>query len=270
MKTGLLHVAEDRGGDARLDAAVRLARAFDLHLTGAQAAPLSAYAMADPFGGVTPSVKLYTEHEKRQDATRAAVEARLRDEGVAFDWLRGVGSPATVLLDQSRLSDVIILSHLESDEGGWDAELDLVGDVAVHSRAPILSVPYDNGTLDLEGAALVAWNASFEAAQALRFAVPLLSRAARVQIVTIGEDAPEFPAAGAAAYLSHHGIQSELLSVPRGELSVGEELLNVIIDSRSSFAVLGAYGHSRIRERILGGVTRDMLLRCPKPLLLAH
>ena len=52
MKTGLLHVAEDRGGDARLDAAVRLARAFDLHLTGAQAAPLSAYAMADPFGGV--------------------------------------------------------------------------------------------------------------------------------------------------------------------------------------------------------------------------
>jgi nucleotide-binding universal stress UspA family protein len=175
-----------------------------------------------------------------------------------------------VLLDQSRLSDVIILSHLESDEGGWDAELDLVGDVAVHSRAPILSVPYDNGTLDLEGTALVAWNASFEAAQALRFAVPLLSRAARVQIVTIGDDAPEFPAAGAAAYLSHHGIQSELLPVPRGELSVGEELLNVIIDSRSSFAVLGAYGHSRIRERILGGVTREMLLRSPKPLLLAH
>ena len=73
MKTGLLHVAEDRGGEARLDAAIQLAKAFGLHLTGTQAAPLSAYAMADPFGGVYPSLKLFTEHEKRQDATRASI-----------------------------------------------------------------------------------------------------------------------------------------------------------------------------------------------------
>ncbi|WP_210359081.1 universal stress protein [Sphingomonas beigongshangi] len=270
MKTGLLHVAEDRGGEARVDAAIQLAKAFGLHLTGTQAAPLSAYAMADPFGGVYPSLKLFAEHEKRQDATRASIEERLRDDGVSFGWVRGAGSPAVVLLDQSRLNDLIILSHLESDEGGWDAELDLVGDVAVHSRAPILSVPYDNGTLNLEGTALVAWNASFEAAQALRFSVPLLSRASLVQIVTIGDEAPEFPASGAAAYLSHHGIKSELLPVPLADLSVGEELLNVAIDTQANFVVLGAYGHSRIRERILGGVTREMLLRCPKPLLLAH
>ena len=270
MKTGLLHVAEDRGGDARLEAGIQLARTLGTHLTCTQAAPYSAYAMADPFGGVYPSVKLWTEYENRQEAKRATVETRLRNEGLAFDWVRGPGAPAIVLLDHSRLTDVIILSHLESDEGGWDQELELVGDIAVHSRAPILSVPYDNGTLKLDGSALVAWNASFEAAQALRFSLPILRQAARVQIVTVGEEAAEFPASAAAAYLSRHGIGSELLSIERNESTVAEQLLDAIIDSQSDIAVLGAYGHSRIRERLLGGVTREMLLRSPKPLLLAH
>lgn len=88
-------MAKDGGGDARLDAALRLPRAFGLDVAGTQAAPPSAYAGADPFGGVYPSVKLFTERAKRQ-AARAAVEGRLRDEGAAFDWERGVAMPESI------------------------------------------------------------------------------------------------------------------------------------------------------------------------------
>lgn len=266
MKTALLHVADDPGQEARLEAASAVVQTFGAHLTVVQAMPYGAFVMTDPFGGVHPSIALLSEVESQQEAARAVIEARLLEKNIAFEWVRESGPPAAVLLDHSRLTDLIILSH----GSGGDQTLDLVGDLSVHARAPILSVPYSSGRLRFTGTAVIAWNGSFEAAQALRLSLPLLRRASRIEIITVAGGRPGFSIAEAKAYLSHHGLVSDTVEWQRGSEPVSERLLRAFDDGRADYAVIGAYGHSRLRERILGGVTREMLLRSPIPLLLAH
>lgn len=270
MKTALLHVADDPGQEARLEAASAVVQAFGADLTVVQAMPYGAFVMTDPFGGVHPSIALLSEVESQQEAARAVIEAKLLEKNIAFEWVRESGPPAAVLLDHSRLTDLIILSHGSGGDHGGDQALDLVGDLSVHARAPILSVPYSSGRLRLSGTAAIAWNGSFEAAQALRLSLPVLRRASRIEIVTVAGGRPGFSIAEAKAYLSHHGLVSDTVEWQRGSESVSERLLRAFDDGRADYAVIGAYGHSRLRERILGGVTREMLLRSPIPLLLAH
>jgi len=274
MKTVMLYVAEDPGLEARCAAILTVVQALGAHLTCVQATPLSAFVLTDPFGGVHPSIDLLSQLEKQQDATRARVDSQFVQAGIHASWVREEGLPARVLLDHSRLKDLLVLSH-GSDDERWNQSLELVGDLAGHCRSPVLSVPHTSSKLNLSGNAAIGWNGSFEAAQAVRLAVPLLRLASKVQVLTVTEgdvtaDDRAAPASDAVAYLSQHGVPSEILELQRGSHSVSERLLQAWQETNAGYAVLGAYGHSRIRERILGGVTRDMLLRSPVPLLLAH
>lgn len=267
MKTVMVYVAEDAGQAASYEAALTLVKAFGAHLTCVQAAPFSAFVVTDPLGGIHPSVELLSNLEEQQDASRARVTSRLAEASVDAEWVRDQGPPASVLLDHSRLSDLVILGH-GSQEDRWNQSLELVGDVAVHSRAPVLSVPHTSGGFAPSGVAAIAWNGSFEAAQAVRLAVPLLRLASSVRILTVADGNVAVPASAASTYLSRHSVQ--VLTLERGTGSVCERLLKALQEERADYAVLGAYGHSRIRERLLGGVTRGMLLGSPIPLVLAH
>lgn len=274
LKSGLLYVAEDRGCEARVEAATKVSQAFGMHLTCVQAAPFPAYGISD-IGGTFSYNGLLEQYEKKQAQTKEKVASILDNNNIDSRWFYTPGSASSAVVDYSRLSDLIILSHLEGDKGNWDQDLELISEIAVHARAPILSMPYEDpygiGQLKLDGGSIiVAWNGTFESAQALRFAVPVLSKASRVQIATIGLETVPFPATEAQAYLTRHGVTSQVLSIAKEDREVEEQLLNVIIDEQADLAVLGAYGHSRMRERLLGGVTRFLLSRCPKPLLLAH
>ncbi|MFZ5667845.1 MAG: universal stress protein [Pseudomonadota bacterium] len=269
MKTVMLYVAEDARQAASYEAALTLVKALGAHLTCVQAAPFSAFVVTDPLGGIHPSVELLSNLEEQQDASRARVTSRLAEAGVDAEWVRDQGPPASVLLDHSRLSDLVILGH-GSQEDRWNQSLELAGDLAVHSRAPVLSVPHASGGFAPSGVAAIAWNGSFEAAQAVRLAVPLLRLASSVRILTVADGNVAVPASAASTYLSRHSVQSEVLTLERGTGSVCERLLKALQEERAVYAVLGAYGHSRIRERLLGGVTRGMLLGSPIPLLLAH
>jgi len=269
MKTVMLHVAEDAGQAACVEAALTLVKTFGGHLTCVQATPFSAFVVTDPLGGIHPSVELLSNLEEQQNANRARVTSRLAEAGVDAEWVREQGPPASVLLDHSRLSDLVILGH-GSQESRWNQSLELVGDLAVHCRAPVLSVPHTSGGFSPSGIAAIAWNGSFEAAQAVRLAVPLLRLASTVRILTVAEASIAVPATAASTYLLRHGVRSEVVTLERGSASVCENLLKGLKDERADYAVLGAYGHSRIRERLLGGVTRGMLLGSPIPLLLAH
>jgi nucleotide-binding universal stress UspA family protein len=117
---------------------------------------------------------------------------------------------------------------------------------------------------------MVAWDGSAESAHALRAAVPLLARASAVSLVTITEKEARFPATDALRYLSRHGIHADYAERPRGALTV-EEALDQSADSLGAdFVVMGAYGHSRVRETLFGGVTRYMIDGARRPLLLMH
>jgi nucleotide-binding universal stress UspA family protein len=268
MKTILLYANEDSGLESRLQAALDVARAFDAHICCVQVTPFDSFIMGDPFGGVYALPSVLEVVRKAEDEHRTRLEARLRVEGVSWDWLRYDGSPAQIVADRARLSDLIVLSLPEA--GNYDGPLSMAGDVALHVRSPVLAVPPSSRALDCMGTAIVAWNGALEAAHALRLTLSMLRKAAAVQIVTVTEDRSDFPATDASQYLARHGIKSELHEWPLAGRSTAEALLDAASTLGGAYVVMGAYGRSRLRESVLGGTSREMLHKGGIPLLLAH
>ena len=271
MKTILLYASEDPQTESRLQAGLDLARAFEAHLTCLQVTPFQSFVAMDPFGGVYALPTVMEEVTRVEAAHRARIEERLAKEGVSWDWRSATGNPGHTIPSAARLSDIVVISL----PGGFDAaaerELAIAGDVLLMARSPVLAVPHGAASPGVAGSALVAWNGAVEAGYAIRAALPMIARASSVHIVTVCEEkSPEFPATDAGEYLSRHGIASELHEWPRGENSVAEALIDAGGRRGAAYVVLGGYGHSRMREAVLGGTTREMLRRSPLPLILAH
>jgi nucleotide-binding universal stress UspA family protein len=271
MKTILLHVHEDAGQESRFQAAFDLARATGAHISCIQVTPFQDYVASDMFGGayVLPAeIEIIREQEEKE---RTAVEARMGREGLPWDWRHIDGDVVRSLLSASRLADVIIVSLPEAGGRKEDGPLPIVAELAVNSRCPVLAVPQDLKAFSPGGRALVAWDGSPEASAAVRAATPLLQGASQVHIVTVEEEGKRsFPAIDASAYLSRHGIASELHEWPKKQRSVEEALADAANELAVDWIVMGAFGHSRLRETIFGGVTRFLLTAARVPLLLAH
>jgi nucleotide-binding universal stress UspA family protein len=146
-----------------------------------------------------------------------------------------------------------------------------MGDVLQSARAPILVQPQELNTFDVFGPAVVGWNGSFEAANALRAALPLLKMASAVHIVTV-EEPKEYrlPSLAASTYLSRHGVTSELHARPKSDMPVEKAIIETAQVMDAGYIVMGGYGHSRVREFIFGGVTRTLLSECAIPLIMGH
>jgi nucleotide-binding universal stress UspA family protein len=266
MKSILLSANEDGGFEARLQAALDVARASDGHVTCLQARPFNSFVVSDPFGGVYAPAALIERLETADNAHQEAIEARLKTEGVSWDWLREDGETGRALVARSSLADLIVV-NLPGDDA---AAMAVASDVALHARSAVLAVPRSGGRFDPAGKAMVAWNGSNESAHALRLAMPLLRMAAAVEIVTISAEAGRFPQLDASRYLARHGIMSELVERPAEGRRNADALIDAAGATGAGSIVMGAYGHTRMREAVLGGTTRDLLRRSPLPLILAH
>ena len=269
MKSVLLYANEDSGLESRLQAALDVVRLSEGHLLCLQVTPFNSFIMGDPFGGVYALPMLMDQVREADDAHRARLEERLRGEGVSWDWLHFDGEPAQMVVDRSRLSDLIVLS-LPTEGVSNDGPLSMTAETAIHARTPVLAVPQASRGLDCLGPVVVAWNGSQESCNALRLTVPMLQKASAVHVVTVTEDTAEFPATYACLYLARHGIQAELHEWPRDGRNTADALIDAANKLGAGYLLMGAYGHSRFREAVLGGATREMLLRSPVPLLLAH
>lgn len=269
MKSVLLYANDDSGMPSRLEAGLDVARAFDSHITFLQVTPYNAFIMGDPFGGAYALPEVMAEIRAAETTHRSRIESDLSNEGATWDWLNYDGQPAQVVLDRSRLADLVVLS-MQPRDGRGDGPLSLTGDVAIHARAPVLAVPHECRKCDVFGPALVAWNGSMEGSHAIRLALPMLQKAKAVHIVTVSDDETGFPAVDACKYLARHGVTAELHEWPRDGRRVADAILDAAARLDASYIVMGAYGHSRIREAVLGGVTRDLLADSNLPLLLAH
>jgi nucleotide-binding universal stress UspA family protein len=121
---------------------------------------------------------------------------------------------------------------------------------------------------------VVAWNGSRESTRALAEAMPFLHMANKVAVVVVTDDPPteEQALLGADAihHLAHHGIDATLHRVPQGDDDVGETLVEEALRQKADMIVMGGYGHSRLREWLLGGVTYNLMHDAPIPLLMAH
>lgn len=276
VKSILLHVQNDKSLDGRLESALSLARACSAHLTCLHVTPIDAYVAFDSFGGVfvmNDVIKALDEEEAR---LRSSVESKLRSEDVQWDYVQVTGNVANRLAAHAALADLIVVGRDPHPANISGPAIGLIGDLLNASRTPLFLHGDESGPCDPAGTALIAWNGSYEAANAVRSSIGLLGLASDVRILAIDEQAsPAFPDTRLLEYLSRHGIEAELTqeSVP----SAGGDprfVAGLLIEHARSIAaayvVMGGYSHGRITEYIFGGVTRSLLTACPVPLVIAR
>jgi nucleotide-binding universal stress UspA family protein len=270
MKSVLLHVFEDEQLDDRLSVALDVCRAHDAHLTCAYVTPYASYVGLDPMGGVFTSGALIDSLRETEDRVRAKLEAHLSHEDVRWDWQSFDGDPAQTLVSVSSLSDLVVLSQAGRDRTTSASPLSVVDDVAVNAGCAILVVPKGVKQFDAMAPVVIGWNASEQAARAIRETLPALKLAASVTLVSVSEEGEEFPSTDASAYLSRHGITSDLRTFTDADGAPDALIMQVAKEVGAGAILIGAYGHSRLRETLLGGVTRRLSTQSDIPILMGR
>ena len=271
MKSILLHIDHDIAMQARLQVALDMARATNGHITCLQAVSYEVFMPGDFYGSaIAAALPVIKENA---EALRAEIEKAMEHEGVPFDWRFEYGIAAQRLIAASPLADIVILGPDETGTSGRGPSA-LVGDVVLGAPVPVLVVPADAKSFDVGAPMVVAWNGSPESAHALRAAVPLLACSCQVTLACVVEDGEQdgkaLPSTEGARYLARHGISCEIVEIPRGEAKIADTLFAAAQLRDASLLVMGAYGHARLAELVLGGVTRNMLSEPQMPVLLAH
>lgn len=269
MRSILLHIYDDQGLESRLQAAFDLARMFAGHITCLHAIPFEDYLVADPLIVAELPEDFSEKMRKRRLELQAWIEERLRGEGMNWDWVHVDEMMSTSLVRWSVLADVIVLSIADRAVARDEAR-PLAAKVATRAIAPVLAVPASFERLQMDAPVLVAWNGSPEAAVAMRAAMPLLQAAPEVCLLEVEQDVSHYPRDLAARYLARHGIKTQLMQHRPIEDSVSETITRAAEELGSGLIVMGAYSHSRLKETLLGGVTRDLLATSAIPLLVAH
>ncbi len=277
------------GGDSdavALNAALSVARDFDAHVVGLfvtldprDAVPMlgegMSGAMVDEIMRAAEgesNVRRAAAHRLFEDTVRAAgVERRDSPGGTeapSAAWRDVVGRVEDVVPLEGRLADLIVFARTSPDrdiQGYATLETALLG-----TGRPLLIAP--EVLPDVVGRHVaVAWNGRIESARAVAAALPFLRSADRVTVLTAETSATE-AAAGRriAEYLTWQGVEPAVTLIQPGSKPVGEAVLNQAVALNADLLVMGGYGHSRMRELILGGVTRFVLNHAGIPVLMAH
>lgn len=261
MRSILVHADRTQSITARLDTALALARAMDGHVTLLVDTPVTRYVAMDPMGGTQMVAgEMINQALAADDEYAASLQAQLAPLGVSFDVTRSESEPMDALTTLARLADVVLVSRQSR----------LAGQLAIVSRTPVLVVSDDRAPSFPLHSAMIAWDGGNEAAHALRSAAPLMAKAGAVHLVTVAEKAGGFSCEGALAYLSRHGVKAQLHELAR-EGTTEATLSAAAARLDADLLVMGAYGKSRMREYLFGGVTRHFLEEEREPaLLLAH
>lgn len=260
MRSILVNADRKPGNEARIDTAIDLARRFNGHVTVLVDTPVARYIAMDPMGGSYLISDALDKAREEDDAVAATIEARMARDDVPFDVLRSEDDPVSAMCNAGRLADLIILSR----SGG------LVGDLALSSRTPVLALPDNRGLEIPVRRACIAWDGGEQAASAVRAAVPLLGSCQMVRVIAVTEKPGGFPATDALRYLSRHGIHADLEERER-KGSTEETIASAIAEAHAELLIMGAYGKSRMREFLFGGVTAYFLDEAAAPaLLLTH
>ncbi|HEV2957025.1 MAG TPA: universal stress protein [Xanthobacteraceae bacterium] len=252
--------------------AIALAAAFEAHVSGIAFA-YEPEILPDPSGqGSRRFMRIREENEEGAGAAAAQFEKQASDAGVAAT-ARAVTTTISAGYDLfGRIARRFDLAVVGQDEPEREQSETAVAEGALfESGRPLVMVPYiHKHGLKLERV-MVCWDGSRPAARAVADAMPLLARAGRVDVVIVQQaKSDEMPGADVAEHLARHDLNVTVQRIARGDVDVKDVLLNYVADSAADLVVMGGYGHSRMREFILGGVTRGMLASMTVPTLMSH
>lgn len=190
--------------------------------------------------------------------------------GPSAEWRDAVGTETEMIGRKGRVSDIIVAAM---PSRRMESSYDLGFETALlETGRPVLLIPPNSHVDPTKGSVVIAWNGSAEASRAVAAALPILAKAQEVTIFTVAEgDVESAMAQELVTYLKWHGIQASILKAEIGKAnSVEDALLAAVKKTKASLLVMGAYTHNRLKELILGGVTRHVFRHATVPVLMAH
>jgi nucleotide-binding universal stress UspA family protein len=274
-KTILVHADLSIHAPARIRFAAALARSEGAHLIGVATTGVSRFMYPDgaaPLAHTVASSYAATLHGHARDALDQFTAIAAAENLPSYEPRLVADDPEGALVLLSRYADLAVLSQSDPAHQVAGAVRELPEYVVLNVARPVLLLPYAGSFTPVGGHALVAWDGSLEAARALGDALPLLCRASAVTVAQFQKGEPDDVAAHASdltAWLGRHGIDAAVRPQPV-DIDDGNALLSLVADLQAGLVVMGAYGHTRFRELLLGGVTKTMLECMTAPVLMAH
>ena len=286
IKTILVPATGNQTDDAVFTSALTAARAFNAHLgflhVRVDAAAMVAAMATDGSGAVTVSglvERIDEEATRREDAARQLFQRFCERERLAIEdtpagkqsptaqWFRQTGDEAYWVREYGRAADLLVIGHPADDQG---VPIDTIEAALVGSGRPVLIVPAAR-LVSLPETIVIAWKAAPEAARAVTAAMPLLSTAKQILILSVTEKPGLSDEAGVrlATNLGRHGLQVSARHLPPDASGAADTLLAAAANE-AALVVMGAYGHSRLREWIFGGFTQHVLRGAEVPVLMMH
>ena len=259
-------------------AAAALARPDKAHVIGVFVTPplLTPSVVVFPMGSAFYDEQI-AEYRATAERIRRIFDGLTRGAGFVAEWrvhgdvYSASQSIAEGMIEEARTADLVIVSQ---GRGGLEPMLpDVAERVALESGRPVLIIPISWVPGDYGRNVAVAWNGSREATRAVFDALPLLERAERIRLVTVGNQMSEdggntIPSSELAATMARHGLDAEVEVIAENESRTADAILSQI--NGADLLVMGAYGHSRMRELILGGATRAVLKNMTIPVFMSH
>jgi nucleotide-binding universal stress UspA family protein len=263
--------ARDPAGDY----AVSMAETFEAHVLGVA----FAYEPVIPgnvMGGIPPEIieSQRVESNKKARAAADRFEQAAKRAGISAET-RIVSASISGAADQlgrlGRRFDLVVVGQPEREKAMPDEVVD--EGVLFESGRPVIFVPFiQKGGMKLDRI-MVCWDGSRAATRAIADAMPLLQKAKQVEIVIIAakpSKGDEVPGADLGQHLARHGLKVEVKRITSPDIDVPSTILSYAADSSADMIVMGGYGHSRLREFVLGGATRGLLESMTVPVLMSH
>ena len=268
----LVHVRETAGEPLAARAACLLAPRMHAYIYGLYVAPLGAVAFSTPetvVFQVNEADRLYNDAKAKNDWWRDLLRKHAGDG----EWLVAQGEPVEALCHAARWCDLVVAERptLNPDAPtGWDT----VSRTVFGAGAPVIVVPQGARLATLGERVVIAWNHSRESMRAIHGALPLLASASQITVLDgVAQedrlDARHLPRLDLRGWLQRHGVQADFRTfAPKNDFGAG--ILAAARETQADMIVLGAWGHSRIAELVLGGVTRHLFQHSDVPLFVAH
>lgn len=276
-KTILTHLDSSSSLPSRVKLAANLANRQSAHLIGVAPAGI-AVIPGDGYLSITSD--LITELQAQLDsAANAAVqqfETICKDMGVDSVESFAIGNvPSDMILLQARYCDLVVISQADTESRPSGANRGFVEQVVLGAGKPVIVVPNTGHCVDMGKRVIFAWDGSREAARAATDAMPILAAADTVEVLVVNEKTRSgfkhgpVPGTDIALYLARQGVNVEVRNL-QSDIDIGDTLLSHAADFGADLIVMGSYGHSRLREWVMGGATRTLLNSMTVPVLMSH
>ena len=275
LKDILVYVDGGKRMPEQVEAAIYIAKEHDAHLTGIY---VRHSFEIPPYIRAEISTKVVAAHDKvlkeSVQKARQVFEETTKHAGLEKDWRVFKGDTVEVLNQQARFFDLVLLGQHDPDDDDAPAVSGMPDRVILGVGRPVLTIPYAGIFPTIGKRIMIAWDGSRLATRAVGDAMPFLEAAKKVMIMTVnpknGGNSTDETGVDICSHLISHGINAEPHNAYVDDIEVGAMLLSRAADKGVDMLVMGAYGHNRWRELVLGGVTRHILKHMTVPVLMTH